>query len=100
MILLRVDLRGAAADDAKYEELKQRQSVVWGTGPYQRITETLDDIQTQKWFALRFTGDEGVTIDAVRGIALAALDATGKDTGILVVRVSEWRASRLRIKMA
>jgi SAM-dependent methyltransferase len=27
-----------------YEELKQRQSVVWGTGPYQRITETLEDI--------------------------------------------------------
>jgi SAM-dependent methyltransferase len=27
-----------------YEELKQRQSVVWGTGPYQRITETLQDI--------------------------------------------------------
>ena len=27
-----------------YEELKQRQSVMWGTGPYQRITETLTDI--------------------------------------------------------
>ncbi len=27
-----------------YEELKQRHSVVWGTGPYQRITETLEDI--------------------------------------------------------
>jgi ubiquinone/menaquinone biosynthesis C-methylase UbiE len=27
-----------------YEELKQRQSVMWGTGPYQRITETLGDI--------------------------------------------------------
>jgi SAM-dependent methyltransferase len=27
-----------------YEELKQRQSVMWGNGPYQRITETLDDI--------------------------------------------------------
>jgi ubiquinone/menaquinone biosynthesis C-methylase UbiE len=27
-----------------YEELKQRQSVVWGTGPYQRITETISDI--------------------------------------------------------
>jgi ubiquinone/menaquinone biosynthesis C-methylase UbiE len=28
-----------------YEELKQRQSVIWGTGPYQRITDTLADIQ-------------------------------------------------------
>ena len=27
-----------------YEELKERQSVVWGTGPYQRITETITDI--------------------------------------------------------
>ena len=25
-----------------YEELKQRQSVMWGNGPYQRVTETLD----------------------------------------------------------
>ncbi len=27
-----------------YEELKQRQSVMWGKGPYQRITETLTDL--------------------------------------------------------
>jgi SAM-dependent methyltransferase len=27
-----------------FEELKQRQSVMWGIGPYQRITETLTDI--------------------------------------------------------
>jgi ubiquinone/menaquinone biosynthesis C-methylase UbiE len=27
-----------------FEELKQRQSVMWGTGPYQRITDTLSDI--------------------------------------------------------
>jgi SAM-dependent methyltransferase len=27
-----------------YEELKERQSVMWGTGPYQRITETITDI--------------------------------------------------------
>ena len=27
-----------------FEELKQRQSVMWGTGPYQRITETIADI--------------------------------------------------------
>jgi SAM-dependent methyltransferase len=27
-----------------YEELKQRHSRVWGNGPYQRITETLQDI--------------------------------------------------------
>src|SRR5262245_28448969 len=27
-----------------YEELKQRQSVMWGNGPYQRVTDTLTDI--------------------------------------------------------
>ena len=27
-----------------HEELKQRQSVMWGNGPYQRVTETLTDI--------------------------------------------------------
>ncbi len=27
-----------------YAELKQRQSVMWGNGPYQRVTETLTDI--------------------------------------------------------
>jgi SAM-dependent methyltransferase len=27
-----------------YQELKQRQSVMWGNGPYQRVTETLPDI--------------------------------------------------------
>jgi SAM-dependent methyltransferase len=27
-----------------FEELKQRQSVMWGNGPYQRVTETISDI--------------------------------------------------------
>jgi SAM-dependent methyltransferase len=27
-----------------FEELKQRQSVMWGLGPYQRITETISDL--------------------------------------------------------
>jgi SAM-dependent methyltransferase len=27
-----------------YEELKQRQSVMWGMGPYQRVTETITDV--------------------------------------------------------
>jgi SAM-dependent methyltransferase len=28
-----------------YEELKARQSVAWGNGPYQRVTETIADLQ-------------------------------------------------------
>ena len=27
-----------------FEELKAKQSVVWGTGPYQNVTETITDI--------------------------------------------------------
>ena len=27
-----------------FDELKERQSRMWGMGPYQRITETLSDI--------------------------------------------------------
>jgi hypothetical protein len=27
-----------------HAELKERQSVMWGNGPYQRITETIADI--------------------------------------------------------
>ena len=30
-----------------YEQLKERQSVMWGNGPYQRVTETLPDIHEQ-----------------------------------------------------
>ena len=30
-----------------FEELKQRQSVMWGNGPYQRVTDTLTDIHEQ-----------------------------------------------------
>lgn len=29
-----------------FEELKQRQSVMWGNGPYQNVTETISDIHT------------------------------------------------------
>src|SRR5262245_23626402 len=27
-----------------FEQLKERQSVVWGTGPYQNVTETIADV--------------------------------------------------------
>ena len=30
-----------------FEELKQKQSVVWGKGPYQNITETITDIHAR-----------------------------------------------------
>jgi ubiquinone/menaquinone biosynthesis C-methylase UbiE len=30
-----------------YEELKKRQSVIWGNGPYQQVTETVADVHAQ-----------------------------------------------------
>src|SRR5690349_3719868 len=27
-----------------FEELKQRQSVMWGNGPYQKVSDTIDDV--------------------------------------------------------
>ena len=51
-----------------YEELKQRQSVMWGNGPYQRVTETLTDIHERVISSLdpqRATA--GSTSPAVRG---------------------------------
>jgi hypothetical protein len=35
-----------------FEELKKKQSVVWGNGPYQRITETIADLQDRAIEAL------------------------------------------------
>ncbi|HEX8490653.1 MAG TPA: methyltransferase domain-containing protein, partial [Chthoniobacterales bacterium] len=39
--------------DMAYEELKQRQSVMWGSGPYQRVTETIADIHERVVEALK-----------------------------------------------
>src|SRR6266542_2716890 len=30
--------------DMAFEKLKQRQSVMWGNGPYERVTDTIRDI--------------------------------------------------------
>lgn len=29
-----------------FEELKQRQSAIWGNGPYQNVTETISDVHS------------------------------------------------------
>ena len=36
-----------------YEELKERQSKMWGNGPYQNVTETLTDIHERRHRATR-----------------------------------------------
>jgi ubiquinone/menaquinone biosynthesis C-methylase UbiE len=68
-----------------YEELKQRQSVMWGDGPYQNITETIRDLQElvverldlqpgDRWLDLA-TGTGAVAeLAAKRGARVTGLD--------------------------
>ena len=44
MLLVSAETAGARSGTIAYDELKQRQSVMWGNGPYERITDTLTDI--------------------------------------------------------
>ena len=54
-----------------YEELKQRQSVMWGNGPYQRVTETLTDIHENVVERLApESGDRWLDLAAGSGSAL------------------------------
>jgi SAM-dependent methyltransferase len=82
-----------------YEQLKQRQSVVWGTGPYQRITETLDDIHErviervtpqpdQPWLDLAC----GTGAVAERAAALGA-PVTGIDLAPALIETARERAA-------
>jgi ubiquinone/menaquinone biosynthesis C-methylase UbiE len=68
-----------------YEELKQRQSVMWGTGPYQRITETITDIHArvverlrpragERWLDLACGTGAVAELAASRGAAVTGID--------------------------
>jgi SAM-dependent methyltransferase len=81
-----------------FEELKQKQSVVWGTGPYQNITETITDIHERvvdrlapesgtKWLDLA-TGTGAVAERA----AEAGADVTGIDLAPALIETAKERA--------
>ena len=83
------------------EELKQRQSVVWGTGPYQRITETIADVHErvverlqprpgQRWLDLAC----GTGAVAERAAAQGA-SVTGIDLAPVLVETARERATEL-----
>ena len=68
-----------------YQELKQRQSVMWGTGPYQRITETIPDIHEvvierldprpdQRWLDLACGTGAVAERAAARGATVTGID--------------------------
>jgi ubiquinone/menaquinone biosynthesis C-methylase UbiE len=82
-----------------YEELKQRQSVMWGNGPYQRITDTLTDIHDrlvahlaaapgERWLDLAC----GTGAVAERAATTGA-DVTGVDLSPVLVDTARHRAA-------
>jgi SAM-dependent methyltransferase len=81
-----------------FEELKQRQSVMWGNGPYQRITETISDIHdvvaerlapaaTDRWLDLAC----GTGAMAERAAAAGAR-VTGVDLAPALIETAKERA--------
>jgi SAM-dependent methyltransferase len=82
-----------------YEQLKQRHSVVWGNGPYQRITDTLEDIHDlvlervaphpdRRWLDLAC----GTGAVAERAAALGAR-VTGIDLAPALIETAQERAA-------
>jgi SAM-dependent methyltransferase len=88
-----------------YEELKQRQSVMWGNGPYQRVTETVADIHEKvierlapgpgdKWLDLA-TGTGAVAELA----AAAGAQVTGIDLAPVLIETAKERAATQRLEI-
>jgi ubiquinone/menaquinone biosynthesis C-methylase UbiE len=82
-----------------YEELKQKQSVMWGNGPYQRITETIIDLhdavieklapaEGDRWLDLA-TGTGAVAERA----AEAGASVTGIDLAPALIETAKERAA-------
>jgi SAM-dependent methyltransferase len=82
-----------------FEELKQRQSAMWGNGPYQRITETISDIHERvierlaprpgvQWLDLAC----GTGAVAERAAALGA-SVTGIDLAPALIETASARAA-------
>jgi SAM-dependent methyltransferase len=82
-----------------FEELKQRQSVMWGSGPYQRVTETLADLHDlllerlnpkpgERWLDLA-CGTGAMAERAAR----AGAKVTGVDLAPALIEQAQQRAS-------
>jgi SAM-dependent methyltransferase len=82
-----------------HEELKQRQSVMWGNGPYQRITETLGDVHERVIAALApEPGDRWLDVACGTGAiaeraAVAGADVTGLDLSPVLIETAQERAA-------
>src|SRR5262245_21259323 len=82
-----------------YEELKERQSVMWGNGPYQRVTETLTDIHDLVIETLApAAGDRWLDVACGTGAVAeracgAGADVTGLDLSPVLVETAKERAA-------
>jgi SAM-dependent methyltransferase len=88
-----------------FEELKQRQSLMWGNGPYQRVTETLTDIhdlvverlapeEGDRWLDLA-CGTGAVAEQAAAG----SCDVTGIDLAPVLIETAKERAESLGLEI-
>ena len=88
-----------------YEELKQRQSVMWGKGPYQRITETLPDIHDLVIERLApESGDLWLDLACGTGAvaeraAAAGAQVTGLDLSPVLIETAKGRAAELGLEI-
>ena len=88
-----------------YEELKQRQSVMWGNGPYQRITETLTDIHDAVVERLApAAGDRWLDLACGTGAvaeraAAAGARTTGLDLAPALIETAKERAEELGLEI-
>jgi SAM-dependent methyltransferase len=84
-----------------FEELKKKQSVVWGNGPYQRITETIADIQDRAVEALDpQPGDKWLDLACGTGATseracAAGATVTGLDLSPVLIDTAKERAGEL-----
>jgi ubiquinone/menaquinone biosynthesis C-methylase UbiE len=88
-----------------YEELKQRQSVMWGNGPYQRITETITDIHEVVVERMEpGPGDGWLDVACGTGAiaeraAAAGAQTTGLDLAPVLIETAKERASELDLEI-
>jgi SAM-dependent methyltransferase len=81
-----------------YEELKQRQSVMWGMGPYQRVTETITDVHDAVLEKLNpKAGDRWLDLACGTGAvseraAAAGAEVTGLDLAPVLIETAKERA--------
>jgi SAM-dependent methyltransferase len=88
-----------------FEELKQKQSMMWGNGPYQRITETIADLQDRAVEALDpRPGDKWLDLACGTGATAeractAGASVTGLDLAPVLIETAKERAKELGLEI-